>query len=83
MNGRLLTLGVDGQALTGADLFDVIETVIADAASSGALAAHQKLGEAIQRQVALTPDRATWGMDIDDPAWRQPAALPAGEAPVS
>jgi hypothetical protein len=49
--------------------------------ASGAAHASTKLREAIAAQVSLTPDRATWGMDLDSVEWPEPA-FPAYDQPT-
>jgi hypothetical protein len=49
--------------------------------ASGAAHASTKLREAIAEQVSLTPDRATWGMDLDSTEWPDPA-FPAYDQPT-
>jgi hypothetical protein len=82
LNGRLLTLGVTDQTtIPLADFLDLVESLIADAMASGAAHASTKLREAIAAQVSLTPDRATWGMDLDSVEWPEPA-FPAYDQPT-
>lgn len=78
VNGRLQLLGVDQTTMDGGDFFDVLATVLAEGIASGELQAMKKLGELVQQQVALTPDREMWGMDAG--AWD---TLPSTSAPRS
>lgn len=81
LNGRLLQLGITEADIDAADMLDLIEALLADGGATGALRAHVEIGKAIDNEVALTPDRAVWGMDLDDPAWAavSPAAPPVGQ----